>query len=193
MNKNDFSHGVTSIFRKTIVVLSGLILSLVLLEAGLRLSGFILSSMQESENLRSIKQKGVYRILCLGESTTYKQYPHLLEQVLNQRNIGVRFSVIDKGRPGINTLFILRRVESYLAEYHPDMVVAMMGINDRGIKYYQDISEVDAWIFQHCRIYRFGRILYTHFLKKLQKKRCLRSRPRRLEGKTRAGRQKTFY
>ena len=170
MNKNDFSHGVTSIFRKTIVVLSGLILSLVLLEAGLRLSGFILSSMQESENLRSIKQKGVYRILCLGESTTYKQYPHLLEQVLNQRNIGVRFSVIDKGRPGINTLFILRRVESYLAEYHPDMVVAMMGINDRGIKYYQDISEVDAWIFQHCRIYRFGRILYTHFLKKLQKK-----------------------
>ena len=170
MNKNDFSHGVTSIFQKAIVVLSGLILSLVLFEAGLRLGGFILTSMQAYENFRSVKQKGTYRILCLGESTTRGQYPQLLEQVLNQRHIGVRFSVIDEGKSGINTFFISGRVESYLAEYHPNMVVAMMGINDKYIKYYQDIGESRTWIFQHCRVYRFGRILYMHFLKKLQGK-----------------------
>ena len=151
-----------SIFRKTVIVLSGFILSLALLEAGLRVGGFVLQSIQEHENLQSIKQRGIYRILCLGESTTQGQYPHLLDQVLNQRNIGVRFSVIDKGKSNTNTVFILNQVESYLAKYHPDMVVAMMGCNDKGVKYYEDIRESDTWLFRHCRVYRFGRIITMH-------------------------------
>ena len=174
MNKNDFSHGVSSIFRKTIIVLSGLILSLVLLEAGLRLGGSIQSFMQETWNLQSIKTKGVYRILCLGECTT-RGYPYLLEQVLNQRDIGVRFSVkgnltMDKFFGGMNTFFLLSRVGSYLDEYHPDMVVAMIGINDQGVKYHEDSADSDAWLFKHCRVYRFSRILYTHFWRTLPKK-----------------------
>ena len=146
----------------------GLILSLVLLEMGLRLGGFVLSSIQAFENSKSGKQKDAYHILCLGESTTVGQYPRFLEQVLNQRNIGVHFKVIDKGKTGINTLFILSRVESYLDEYHPNMVVAMMGINDQYIKYYQDILEYRTWIFQHCRAYRFGRILFMNLSHKLR-------------------------
>jgi len=59
--------------------------------------------IQEYHNLQSIKQKGTYRIMCLGESTTRREYPPFLEEILNQRNIGVRFSVIDKGR-GAQTL-----------------------------------------------------------------------------------------
>jgi Tfp pilus assembly protein PilF len=158
----------TSASKKIASVLLGVILSLVLLEAGLRLSGFILSSIQEYGNLRSIKQKGVYRILCLGESTTERQYPQFLEQVLNQRNIGVRFSVIDKGKSNTNTVFILNRVESYLAKYHPDMVVAMMGCNDKGVKYYEDIRKSDTWLFRHCRVYRFCRIIIMHISKKIK-------------------------
>jgi tetratricopeptide (TPR) repeat protein len=160
----------TSLLRKATLVLCGVVLFFVFLEAGLRLGGFILSSIQESGNLRSIKQKGTYRILCLGESTTQGQYPKPLEQVLNQRNIGVRFGVIDKGKVATNTTFILNRVESYLAEYRPDMVVAMMGNNDKQVTYYEDIPESDAWFFRHCRVYRFGRILCMQLLKKLRKK-----------------------
>jgi tetratricopeptide (TPR) repeat protein len=170
MSKNDFLDIVASISRKTLIVLSGLILSLVLLEAGLRLGGFIFSSIQGYENLRSTKQKGAYRILCLGESTTEGQYPHLLEQVLNQHHMGTRFSVIDKGKSATDSFFILSRVESYLAEYHPDIVVAMMGINDSGVRYYEDIPESGTWLFKHCRVYRFGRTLYMHLLNKLRKK-----------------------
>ena len=168
MDKNNFSHVVVSIFRKAVIVLSGLILSLVLLEAGLRLGGFIFSSIQEYENLRSIKQKSAFRILCIGESTTQGQYPHLLEKVLNQRNIGVHFSVIDKGRAGTNSITLLEEIESNLVEYHPDMVVAMMGINDQGI-YYQDMSESHTWIFRHCRVYRLGRI-FMYLLKNFREK-----------------------
>jgi tetratricopeptide (TPR) repeat protein len=159
----------TSIWQKIASVFLGLLLSLMLLEAGLRLGGFIFSSKQGAENLRSHKQKDAYRILCLGESTTQRQYPHLLEQVLNERNIGVRFSVIDKGKGSTNTVFILGQIESYLAEYHPDVVVAMMGINDKGVRYYRGIPESETWFFRHCRVYRFSRILYVNFLKTIKR------------------------
>jgi tetratricopeptide (TPR) repeat protein len=167
--KNRFSQITISIWKKTALVFLGLILSLVLLEVGMRLGGSVLLSIQEYGNLRSLKQKGAYRILCLGESTTRGEYPEPLEQVLNRRHIGVRFSVIDGGIEGTGTNGILSRVESYLAEYHPDMVVAMMGINDRGVKYYEDIRESDTWLFKHCRVYRFGRLLVMHLLKKIKR------------------------
>jgi tetratricopeptide (TPR) repeat protein len=161
---------ITSLLRKAALVLFGAVLFFVLLEGGLRFGGFILSSMQESENLRSVKKKGTYRILCLGDSTTQGQYPKPLEQVLNQRNIGVHFSVIDKGKIATNSTFILSCVEAYLADYRPDMVVAMMGNNDAQVAYYEGIPESDDWLFRHCRAYRFSRILYMQLLKKLQKK-----------------------
>jgi tetratricopeptide (TPR) repeat protein len=164
MDKKNPFKTATSAWQKTALVFLGLILSLLLLETGMRLGGFIFLSVQESGNSQSLKQKGAYRILCLGESTTQGQYPHLLEQVLNQRNIGVRFSVIDKGQGGANTDFILSRIESYLAEYHPGMVVAMMGINDNGVKYYQGMPESDTWLFRHCRVYRFVRMHFMHML-----------------------------
>jgi tetratricopeptide (TPR) repeat protein len=191
MDGKDSPQTATSGWKKIASVFLGLVLSLALLEVGLRLGGFVLSSMQEYGNLQSIKQKGTYRILCLGESTTQRQYPQYLEQVLNQRNIGVRFSVIDRGKAGTNTPAILSRVESYLAEYHPDMVVAMMGNNDQGIKYYQDISESLTWIFQHCRVYRFGRILCMQLLKKFQKKDIYDSDRADFERKPRADDQGT--
>ena len=150
--------------------LLGIFSLFVLLEAGLRLGGFVLFSIQEHANLQAIRQKGAYRILCLGESTTQGEFPKPLEQILNQRKIGVRFSVIDKGRSATNTMAILGEVDSYLAEYHPDMVVAMMGINDKGVRYYQDIPETDSWLFRHCRAYRFGRILCMHISKKINQK-----------------------
>ncbi len=169
------SHKKVLFKQKIALILFGLFLSFVLLEAGLRLGGFIFLSIQEYRNLQSIKQKGTYHILCLGESTTQGQYPQFLEQVLNQSNIGMRFSVIDKGVAGTNTPVILSKVESYLNEYHPEMVVAMMGCNDGGIMYYQDIYESDTWLFKHCRVYRFGWIIYMHIFKKLKQESILRA------------------
>ncbi len=158
----------TSIWQKTALVLLGLFLSVVLLEAGLRLGGFILLSVQEYGNLRSIKQKGAYRILCLGESTTQGQYPHLLEEILNERHIGVRFSVIDKGRMGTNTRAILSQTEAYLDQYHPDMVVAMMGVNDWGehIPFETPTFSRETLFIRSFRTYKLARLLWFHLLAK---------------------------
>jgi len=156
-------------WQKIVLIFLGLFLALLTLEIGLRVSGFISRSLQEHRNLQSIKKNGEFRIMCLGESTTQNQYPVFLEEILNKSNVGVRFSVIDKGVVGADTTTILGQVESYLDEYHPDMVVTMMGCNDRRIMYYQDIPESDAGLFRYCRVYRFGRILCMLILQKIKR------------------------
>lgn len=103
-----------------------------LLETGLRLGGFVLLSIQEHRNACSIKDKNTYRILCLGESTTQNHWPPFLQEILNQRNRGIKFSVIDKGLGGTNTSAILERLEINIKQYQPHMVITMMGINDYG-------------------------------------------------------------
>ena len=158
----------TSIRQKIALVFLGLFLSLVLLEVGMRLGGFVLLSIQECGNLRSIKQKNAYRILCLGESTTQGQYPHLLEQVLNQRNSGVHFSVIDKGKASQTTITLMKDIESNLAEYHPNMVITMMGINDGGrhMPFETLITSEKTPFIQTFRTYKLAQFLWLHLLTK---------------------------
>ncbi len=168
MNKNKTTQSKICFRQRIILVLFGLFLVFVFLEASLRLGGFILLSMQEYRNSQSIKQKGVYRIMCLGESTTRGQYPQFLEQALNQRNIGARFSVIDKGMGGKNTSIIISKVESYIDEYHPDAVVAMMGINDRGeyIPFEAATTSKGMLLIRPFRTYKLTRLLWLHILAK---------------------------
>jgi tetratricopeptide (TPR) repeat protein len=145
-----------------------LFLAVVVLEAGLRFGGFVVLSLQEYRNLNTIRHKGTYRIMCLGESTTQGQYPFLLEKILNQRNIGVTFSVIDKGVGGIRTLGIATLLEFNLAAYAPDMVITMMGINDGGphIPYEAAPASKIMFFVQSLRTYKLTKLLWLHILTK---------------------------
>jgi len=170
MHKDNQTYLKTSLSHKITLILSSVLLFIILLEAGLRLGGFILLSLQEHRNLLSIKQKGTYRIMCLGESTTAGQYPPFLEEVLNQRNIGIQFSVIDKGVPGTNTSAILSQLESNLEKYKPDMVTTMMGINDSRLTLSdEDISASKNKFFPASfKVYNLGKLLYLSALAKIR-------------------------
>jgi len=119
--------------------------------------------MQERYNLGSIKGNGDYTILCIGESTTAMShkdsYPDLLEKTLNQRNLGKHFRVINKGVWATNTSAILSRIEGYIEEYRPDMVIAMMGINDMGHRLIKK-EDINNLTFMHSikelRVYKFS-------------------------------------
>jgi len=102
----------TTFLQKAFLLALGLFLAMLILEVSMRCGGFILTSLQEQRNRVSISRKETYRIMCLGESTTFNQYPLFLEEILNQRNIGIKFSVIDKGVSGTNTGAILSNLES---------------------------------------------------------------------------------
>jgi tetratricopeptide (TPR) repeat protein len=122
----------TTTRQKISLVLIGLLAGIVLLEIGLRAAGGIFLYYQERANIASLEEKGDFVILCLGESTTFNMYPRQLEIVLNERIDDLKISVIDKGVPGIHTTHILARLEGYLDAYSPDLVIAMIGVNDRG-------------------------------------------------------------
>jgi len=160
----------TFIIEKITVAILGLLLCIILLEIGLRLRGFIILSLQEHRNKLSIQKKGSYRIMCLGESTTQNQYPPFLEEILNQRNIGIKFSVIDKGVGGISTLDIVAQLEDNLNLYKTNMVITMMGINDWGYcALYKDIAiPPTAFSLSSFRIYKLARLLWLSIVNKIK-------------------------
>ncbi|MBN1385149.1 MAG: tetratricopeptide repeat protein [Elusimicrobia bacterium] len=166
---------MTTVKQKILLVIFGLCLTVILLEAGLRIAGFIYLSLQEYRNIVSLKQKGTYRIMCLGESTTASggkySYPSQLQRILNQNDAGLKFSVINKGIIGTDTSVIVSRLEYNLSKYKPDMVVTMMGINDerKYIVPYKDTATSKVMqFFKSFRTYKLVKLLYLHIINKAE-------------------------
>ncbi|MFH1519226.1 MAG: tetratricopeptide repeat protein [Candidatus Omnitrophota bacterium] len=176
MDKNNLPQPKIPFRQKITLIICGILFFAILFELGLRLGGFILLSLQEYKNRSAIKQKGTYRIICLGESTTAlsfgnkDEYPFQLEEILNQRNIGIKFTVINKGVCGTCTAAIVARLEDNLNQYQPDLVITMMGINDReGAIAYVDIptSGIRA-LFNSLKTYKLIKLLKLHIINKVK-------------------------
>ena len=177
--KNDPMKPKTPLGQKIALMIFGLFLLLVLLETGLRLGGIVFLSYQEHRNRVSISKRGSYSILCLGESTTANAWPPFLEVILNRSKTGVRFSVIDKGVGGIKTTEILNHLESNLDEFHPDMVIVMMGINDEGTHMPQEDlgGPKIVLFFKSFRTYKLWRLLWLHIAVKVKEMGLYRHPP----------------
>jgi tetratricopeptide (TPR) repeat protein len=159
---DDPAGGNAAIKQKAIVIALGLVSCLACLEAGLRVFGAAVLFAQAHSNALSMRQTGVYRIMCVGESMTQRAYPPFLEQALNGRDMGIRVSVIDAGRSSTDSSMLLSRLEANLDTYHPNMVVAMMGINDYGphMLYEPESSLKIVRFFKTFRTYRLARIVW---------------------------------
>ena len=111
------------------------VLYLAFLELFLRIGGFAFLWMQEHKNRQILTAGSHYTIMCIGDSNTAiggeDSYPSLLEKALNERAGGPKFKVINRGLPAANSTIIMKDLGSWLTQYKPDMVVAMMGANDR--------------------------------------------------------------
>ena len=116
--------------KKLSLILFGIMLSLVLLECGLRLAGWTISSYQQYKNNKALKNKSQYIIMCLGESTTQGQWPIQLQQILNEKYSN-KFSIIDCGVAGTNLGVILKSLDKNIKKYNPNIAICMMGINDQ--------------------------------------------------------------
>jgi len=151
------------------LILFGVIGGLLLIEIGLRLSGFVVLTMQEWQNTRALEDKKAYRILCVGESTTAgsynstDSYPRELEKILNLIQNKITFKVINRGIWATDTAGILTRLETDIEKYQPDMVVVMMGIND-GKNYIIPYSKPGGRNLldqlSRFQVYKLGRLLW---------------------------------
>jgi len=83
------------------------------------------------------KPTGVYRIMCIGDSSTFglfvnqeESYPAQLQTLLNQRQSEWHYNVINAGCAGYSSFNALRALERYGPQYHPDVVILSVGAND---------------------------------------------------------------
>ncbi|MCA9400824.1 MAG: tetratricopeptide repeat protein [Candidatus Omnitrophica bacterium] len=113
----------------------GIFLTVLFLELILQFSGMVFFGIQSFRNRPDDHHSKTVKILCVGESTTAlggnSAYPHQLETILNKRSPQHQYHVINKGIPGITTPAIVYDLPRYIRKYHPDYIIAMMGINDQ--------------------------------------------------------------
>ena len=73
--------------QKAGLIVFSILVTVIFLEIALRLGGFIHLSIQEQKNKTAFRRRDSYRILCIGESTTYldgkHEYPDFLNEILN--------------------------------------------------------------------------------------------------------------
>lgn len=117
------------IIKRFLLIIIGILLSLIFLECGLRLAGWTISSYQQYKNNKALRNKSQYTIMCLGESTTFRQYPFQLQQILDEKYPD-KFSIIDCGITGTNLETILELLDNNINKYNPNIVICMMGINN---------------------------------------------------------------
>lgn len=160
--------GHLSLEKKISLIFFGFFLCLIILEIGIRIAGFFYLFAQEDHEQINLRQKNTYTILCIGESTTAsdgkKSYPEQLQHVLNEKNLGIKFRVVNKGIPSVTTDDILSNLGSNLTKYKPDMIIAMMGINDELCF----IRKKESLIFEKLKIYNLMETLCFNIVLKIK-------------------------
>lgn len=83
------------------------------------------------------KGENVFRILCLGGSTTLcaklpkdKRYPQVLRKILAERYPSVKFEVFNAGMDWYTTKHSLINYVTYCNRYEADLVIVMHAVND---------------------------------------------------------------
>lgn len=160
--------------QKIALIIPGVLLTIAILEISLRVGGLIFVSAQEFRNRLSMRQKNTYRIMCVGESTTAifrvpVPYPSLLEEILNNAKAGISFSVINRGVVATGTSDILFHLKGNLDLYKPNMVIAMMGINDCGYLSYKVTPSFSPEFFLgRFRTYNLFKLIWLRSINKLK-------------------------
>ena len=166
----------TTIRQKFFLLIFGIFATLLVLEIGLRIGGAFFSFRQDLGN-RAAANSGTYRILCIGESTTAlgggNSYPSQLESILTQRFVRRQFKVINKGLVSKTSQDILSQLKENLDRYKPQLVIAMIGINDNRFPMTPvTVGEKIERVLERSRVYKLFKMIKLHLKQKLVEKRA---------------------
>ncbi len=142
VGNKDKSRQLTHIFLNGTLIILGIVVGLCCIEVGLSLSGKILISWQgfqyraiSKKYLSPVKTRKSFKILCLGDSSTYGSgvqiphgYPFQLSKLLNQQFPSFEVTVISSG--GTNTSQFANRYEAFLKTDNYDLIIFQAGVND---------------------------------------------------------------
>jgi len=90
-----------------------------------------------TEEIAARKGENVYRIVLLGDSSTFgwgvnqdERFSRFLEDKLNSAQSSTRYEVINLGIPGYTTEHGVAAFDHYALKYSPDLVILSFGAND---------------------------------------------------------------
>lgn len=153
----------------------------------LRLVGIIYQQFYFDKNYNRIPKKS-YKILCLGDSFTYgsgarhkEDYPSQLQSMLDQKNLNMKFTVINSGIPGNNSSTVVKNLDDHILLYQPDMLIVMIGRNDWWN--YTDINVANMNLKIPIIIAKSEAILMRSKFYKLIKIVCLNLQPKYIVNK----------
>ena len=162
----------TTFRQKCLLILVSLFITFVLLEVALRVGGHVFNVWQRSSRPDGIGTDS-FRILCIGESTTAlggdDSYPSQLKEILGRRSPQRRFAVINAGMVSKSSQDILEKLPAMLKKYQPQLVIAMLGVNDRHMLPAEDTWKVRGWLFlRRSKAYHFFELLIQHLYHKIK-------------------------
>ena len=107
----------------------------------------------------AVKAPGVFRVICLGESSTFgyhdrdnETYPYLLQKLFDRDALHVE--VINAGFPYYTSGSILSLLDSELLQYQPDLITLYNGFNDTGWPIHMGAAARAArWVQNHSITY----------------------------------------
>ena len=154
------SSSLSPLTKRLLVLTMGLVLTLVTVELGIRVAYGIFVRAQYANNLEDLAEgEGVFRIICLGESTTAvagdadgrrlvsrTSYPPQLERILEHRRPDLRFEVFNYGSMSGTSSVAIEQLEAAIPELQPHMVIAMMGIKDTPKEELPGLAGLPAWV-----------------------------------------------
>ena len=146
--------------RKLLAMAGGALLTLVILELAVALAYRAFAQLQADEESPAPRGgEREIRILCVGESTTAVSgdetgtlllpataYPAQLERILDARQSTFDFNVLNAGMLGGNSESVMSMAEARVSEFRPDLIIAMMGIRDRGGDPLPLLAAIPDWL-----------------------------------------------
>lgn len=145
-----------------------LLLGLALCEALLHAGGWVyLGTSGRAEGAETALGPEGLTLLCLGDSNTFgvyekagDTYPARLQRLLDEHTPGGPHRVVNLGIPGLNTRQVLDRLPQVVAEYGPDAVLVLAGVNNQwSWQPHSSVSYEERPWYERLHLVKLGRLV----------------------------------
>lgn len=151
-------------FRSFAKALAIALLAVLLLEALVRLAGFLVSRAAHVKP--DIRGSSMRTILCIGDSFVWGVggigFPEQLQDILRERHGAGAFNVINAGRAGTNSSYVVSQLPKALEQYKPDVVIILTGVSNLWKWVREDGAlSVESWVSRHVKLYHVLKLVQS--------------------------------